>query len=63
MTDQKVHMLDIYILVSHFSQSKKKTFNASQRLVGKVFFFGNDPSAGSPTETLLRLLVHLNDQV
>ena len=23
----------------------------------------NDPSAGSPTETLLRLLVPLNDQV
>ncbi len=29
------------------------------------FFFGfvNDPSAGSPTETLLRLLLPLNDQV
>ena len=25
--------------------------------------FGNDPSAGSPTETLLRLLLPLNDQV
>ncbi len=25
--------------------------------------FFNDPSAGSPTETLLRLLVPLNDQV
>ena len=24
---------------------------------------GNDPSAGSPTETLLRLLLPLNDQV
>ena len=30
----------------------------------KVFFgYGNDPSAGSPTETLLRLLLPLNDQV
>ena len=29
-----------------------------------VFFcFGDDPSAGSPTETLLRLLLPLNDQV
>ena len=26
-------------------------------------FLGNDPSAGSPTETLLRLLLPLNDQV
>ena len=25
--------------------------------------FGNDPSAGSPTETLLRLLLPLNEQV
>jgi hypothetical protein len=25
--------------------------------------FNNDPSAGSPTETLLRLLLPLNDQV
>jgi hypothetical protein len=25
--------------------------------------FGNDPSAGSPTETLLRLLLPLNDPV
>ena len=25
--------------------------------------YGNDPSAGSPTETLLRLLLPLNDQV
>lgn len=28
-----------------------------------VTFYGNDPSAGSPTETLLRLLLPLNDQV
>ena len=32
------------------------------RLVDSVLF-GNDPSAGSPTETLLRLLLPLNDQV
>ena len=25
--------------------------------------YGNDPSAGSPTETLLRLLLPLNDKV
>ena len=27
------------------------------------FIYDNDPSAGSPTETLLRLLLPLNDQV
>ena len=27
------------------------------------FYFNNDPSAGSPTETLLRLLLPLNEQV
>ena len=29
----------------------------------KCVIIGNDPSAGSPTETLLRLLLPLNDQV
>ena len=29
----------------------------------RVFTLSNDPSAGSPTETLLRLLLPLNDQV
>ncbi len=28
-----------------------------------VLFFINDPSAGSPTETLLRLLLPLSDKV
>ena len=31
--------------------------------VPQVYNFCNDPSAGSPTETLLRLLLPLNDQV
>ena len=30
---------------------------------GTVLGFGNDPSAGSPTETLLRLHLPLNDKV
>jgi hypothetical protein len=36
-----------------------------QRVQGtaKARAFDNDPSAGSPTETLLRLLLPLNDQV
>ena len=29
----------------------------------KIFWCGNDPSAGSPTETLLRLHLPLNDEV
>ena len=37
------------------------------RRVGFLWFFGlfcvNDPSAGSPTETLLRLLLPLDDKV
>ena len=32
-------------------------------LAGEKATIGNDPSAGSPTETLLRLLLPLNDQV
>ena len=49
---------------------KKKTPSTSPYPKGKrktcrffFFFNGNDPSAGSPTETLLRLLLPLNDQV
>ncbi len=30
---------------------------------GASVVYDNDPSAGSPTETLLRLLLPLNDQV
>ena len=32
-------------------------------LLETLEYFSNDPSAGSPTETLLRLLLPLNDQV
>ncbi|EOD13240.1 hypothetical protein EMIHUDRAFT_76581, partial [Emiliania huxleyi CCMP1516] len=35
-------------------------YGATSVWVGKT---GNDPSAGSPTETLLRLLLPLNDKV
>ena len=31
--------------------------------IERVYKFDNDPSAGSPTETLLRLLLPLNAQV
>jgi hypothetical protein len=35
----------------------------TERVESDFSLFGNDPSAGSPTETLLRLLLPLNDQV
>jgi hypothetical protein len=38
-----------------------KTRNSSRWLISWIRV--NDPSAGSPTETLLRLLLPLNDQV
>ncbi len=46
---------------------RKNDFRTSEnfrRFRENLFSFrGNDPSAGSPTETLLRLLLPLNDQV
>jgi hypothetical protein len=40
------------------------TFEVGSQRVGESFnSFCNDPSAGSPTETLLRLLLPLNDRV
>ena len=39
----------------------RRTFTTQVKM--NKFNFGNDPSAGSPTETLLRLLLPLNDQV
>ena len=43
------------------SKSAKRKIRASLQTANPRF--GNDPSAGSPTETLLRLLLPLNDQV
>ena len=40
-----------------------KTDKQSSQVVSVFGLFGNDPSAGSPTETLLRLLLPLNDVV
>ena len=41
-------------------ESTKHNYNGSR---GKFFWCGNDPSAGSPTETLLRLHLPLNGEV
>ena len=49
---------------------KHNPYSSPQKTVSKVFtrllksgFSDDDPSAGSPTETLLRLLLPLNNQV
>ena len=52
-------------MIYFFKVKKSGVLNISQaslnaRLALKII---NDPSAGSPTETLLRLLLPLNDQV
>lgn len=55
--EQTWHVEDFFnkVLAGHF-------YTPAQNL--HVFlYFGNDPSAGSPTETLLRLLLPLNDRV
>jgi hypothetical protein len=44
--------------VLNTEDSQAKTYKSQ----GKLNIY-NDPSAGSPTETLLRLLLPLNDQV
>ena len=45
-----------------FKQTNSQRVGIINELTNGVQFF-NDPSAGSPTETLLRLLLPLNDQV
>jgi hypothetical protein len=42
------------------SRVKKKRL---EQFTGLIWIGVNDPSAGSPTETLLRLLLPLNDKV
>ena len=60
--------LNDFSFISRDRQHKFQTKTNSQRVgwllnhIQNVIFF-NDPSAGSPTETLLRLLLPLNDQV
>ena len=58
-----------YVLITHYTAriyvSMEKSYAVTHKLLTIVFLFqiNNDPSAGSPTETLLRLLLPLNDQV
>ena len=43
--------------------SLKTSLQLQRKRVDKLVILGNDPTAGSPTVTLLRLLLPLNDQV
>ena len=44
-------------------RNEEKSGRSSVHKVWVLDYSGNDPSAGSPTETLLRLLLPLNDKV
>ena len=69
-----IYISHIYISIAR-SQKHKRTrprwnlsffFRKIKNIYFQCFFFSfteNDPSAGSPTETLLRLLLPLNDQI
>ena len=46
-----------------FNCSCNRVLNEGNPTTKKVWINGNDPSAGSPTETLLRLHLPLNDEV
>jgi hypothetical protein len=43
--------------------ASRSSLPQSSSCFGELFRCGNDPSAGSPTETLLRLHLPLNDEV
>jgi hypothetical protein len=49
--------------IGKIDQAKPRTSKGKQFAVVYTWIRDNDPSAGSPTETLLRLLLPLNDQV
>ncbi len=49
--------------LERLDQAKPRTSKGKQFAVVYTWIRDNDPSAGSPTETLLRLLLPLNDQV
>ena len=50
------------VLVGWLTSHTRGQLSVNHTKVG-VHFIGNDPSAGSPTDTLLRLLLPLNNQV
>ncbi len=53
----------IFRMFSNDQNKSIKAQNKIRRFTWIVFRCGNDPSAGSPTETLLRLHLPLNGEV
>ena len=51
------------VVVRRACQSNKGIVDKGWEIYPEGHVLCNDPSAGSPTETLLRLLLPLNDQV
>ena len=65
-TSHCAHCLGSVTCLSPLRLGRFRVGTFSPRLVSSLVLLvslGNDPSAGSPTETLLRLLLPLNDQV
>ncbi|CAK8683829.1 unnamed protein product [Clavelina lepadiformis] len=58
-----VERLNGRVLTSTSARGGRFPGDAAAARAGASVRFDNDPSAGSPTETLLRLLLPLNDQV
>ena len=58
------HFVFVFCFVLRFLFCKKKSINSLPHVwFGLLFSCVTDPSAGSPTETLLRLLLPLDDKV
>ena len=55
-------MIELVLYVAE-AAARERAATPTEGLVEFVGYSVNDPSAGSPTETLLRLLLPLNDQV
>ena len=65
---QRKHRTNLPRVDEHFDEETcggpaNDNFGAATGVATTVLAYINDPSAGSPTETLLRLLLPLNHQV
>ena len=54
---------DLQCVHSWKHKHDRRAHRSTEPATARSNLFNNDPSAGSPTETLLRLLLPLNDQV
>ena len=57
-----VQLCTLQVLAGWLTSHIQRLTQVNHTKIG-VIFIGNDPSAGSPTDTLLRLLLPLNNQV